>query len=287
MDTLSLSSAVGQHKQNHAHDVKKVQAHLNKHSHATHITVKEDGVFTASTLMAIHAFQRRVMGMHLPDGVVGCFGITEQWLAASSIVRLLSWFPVPPGPLKSGILTDLDYQAAARTLQCEVAAIKAVGQVESGSNGAFDSEGRPTILYERHVFSVLTRHVYDKTHSDISGPHAKGEYATASYPKLIRAYRLSPTAALESASWGKFQIMGENYSLAGFGSAQAFVASMRVSVQNHLTAFVHFIGASPVLTKALKNKDWSDFALHYNGPAYKKNNYDTKISNAYLQLSKP
>jgi hypothetical protein len=287
MDTLPLSGAVGEHKPNHSHDVRKVQAHLNRHSHATHVTVKEDGLFTASTLMAIHAFQRRVLGMALPDGVVGIFGLTNQWLAASSISRLLSAFPVPPGPAKSSLLSNADYQAAATTLKCEVAAIKAVASVETGGYGAFDSEGRPTILYERHIFSVLTHHVYDKTHPDISGPHAKGEYSTPSYPKLKRAYRLDPNAALESTSWGAFQIMGENYKLAGFTSVQAFVSSMRVSVQNQLAAFVNFIRSSSVLTQAIQKKNWIDFALHYNGPAYAKNHYDTKLSNAYLQASKP
>jgi hypothetical protein len=287
MDHLTLTGAVGEQKSNHPHDVHKVQTHLNRHAHATHLRVKEDGVFGANTLMAIHAFQRRVLGMTLPDGVVEVFGLTNEWLAASSIARILHPFPVPAGPAKSSFLSDADFQQAASKLKCEVAAIKAVALVETGHHGAFDKLGRPTILYERHIFSVLTKHVYDKSHPDISGPHAKGEYSKPSYPKLERAYRLNPDAALESASWGAFQIMGENYEASGFDSVQDFVASMRVSVQNQLAAFVNFISSNPKLIQAIQEKNWASFALHYNGPAYKKNNYDTKLANAYLQSSDP
>ena len=33
------------------------------------------------------------------------------------------------------------------------------------------------------------------------------------------------------------------------------------------------------------NKDWKGFARGYNGPAYWKNMYDTKLKNAYLKYS--
>jgi hypothetical protein len=237
--------------------------------------------------MAIQAFQLRAMGMTLPNGTVEIFGLTNEWLSnfETAIAKLLSPFPVPPGPSKPGVLTDADYKQAAKDLSCEVAAIKAVASVETGRGGAFDKQGRPTILYERHIFSVLTKHIYDKHYPALSGPHAKGEYRTPSYPKLERAYRLAPDAALESASWGAFQIMGENYSAAGFTSVRGFVEAMRESVQAQLAAFVSFVQSNSVLVKAIRSKDWPSFALHYNGPKYKENNYDAKLAAAYLKAS--
>ena len=40
------------------------------------------------------------------------------------------------------------------------------------------------------------------------------------------AAHLNRIAALKSASWGKFQLMGFNYKLCGFNSLQAFVNAM-------------------------------------------------------------
>jgi len=54
----------------------------------------------------------------------------------------------------------------------------------------------------------------------------------------------------------------------------------------HLAAFSNFVCSSPSMKKALQKKDWAGFAKKYNGPEYKKNNYDTKLKNAYDSLQK-
>lgn len=48
-------------------------------------------------------------------------------------------------------LTINDYQNAATKLGVDVASVRAVASVESKGNGLF-SDGRPVILYERHIF---------------------------------------------------------------------------------------------------------------------------------------
>jgi two-component sensor histidine kinase len=48
-------------------------------------------------------------------------------------------------------LTEEDYKRAARRLGCSVAAIKAVAEVEAPGSG-FLPDGRPKILFERHIF---------------------------------------------------------------------------------------------------------------------------------------
>jgi hypothetical protein len=53
-------------------------------------------------------------------------------------------------------LTETDYQKAAIELGCEVAAIKAVAEVES-AGGGFLSSGEPKILFERHWMHRLMR----------------------------------------------------------------------------------------------------------------------------------
>jgi N-acetylmuramidase-like protein len=177
------------------------------------------------------------------------------------------------------------YDRAAKALDVEVNAIKAVADVETKGN-AFDEEGRPRILYERHYFHELTHGRYDKHHPTVSSA-TRGGYGKFSiqYKKLEEAYALDPTAALKSASWGRFQIMGRYFQAAGFASVQLFVLSLTRSEENHLIAFTNFVKADKSANKALKKKDWATFARHYNGPGYKDNKYDTKLEEAYKKLN--
>lgn len=182
-------------------------------------------------------------------------------------------------------LTDADYADAAKSLDIEVAMIKAVAEVES-PRGPFDGMGRPEILYERHYFHRLTGGKYDKEQPDISNSSSGGygKYS-AQYGKLQRAFALDRDAALRSASWGRFQIMGENFKAAGFDSAAAFVLALTKSEAEHLKAFVSFVKSNKAMADALRKKDWAGFASRYNGPGYKKNDYDTKLEEAYTRHS--
>lgn len=186
------------------------------------------------------------------------------------------------------LIEDADYEAAATTLGCETAAIRAVAETESGSSGSFfrfpDWDVVPAILYERHYFHQLTGGEYDSTHPDLSSrnPGGYGKYS-AQYRKLIRAYQLAPEAALKSASWGKFQIMGRWHAQAGYASVESFVKAISVSEKNHLGAFVSFIQADARLAAAVVDKDWLRFALVYNGPG--QDGYDLRMKEAYERLA--
>ena len=88
-------------------------------------------------------------------------------------------------------------------------------------------------------------------------------------------------AAIESASWGAFQIMGFHWSRLGYASAHAWLEAMRASEGHQLEAFVRFIEADRAIHNALRRHDWRDFASRYNGPAFEKNDYDTKLAAAH------
>lgn len=64
-------------------------------------------------------------------------------------------------------LTNDDYQRAAANLDVEVAAIKAVVQIEAAGRG-FLADGRPKILFERHWFWKLTPKPVSKIRPDLS-----------------------------------------------------------------------------------------------------------------------
>lgn len=190
-------------------------------------------------------------------------------------------------------LTLDDYKKAATPLAVEVAAIQAVAQVESRGDG-FLPDGHPLILFERHVmfrelrekFGQAKATSWSRTYPNIVNP-TPGDYGKVSDQpaRLALATTLDRDCALKSASWGKFQIMGLNWSLVGYPSLQAFINAMYRSEADHLHAFCEFIKADPVLHKALKDRNWATFAKRYNGPAYAINQYDKKMAEAYKKLA--
>ncbi|RDH42433.1 N-acetylmuramidase domain-containing protein [Zooshikella ganghwensis] len=177
------------------------------------------------------------------------------------------------------------YQTAANQLDVDRAAVKAVADVESCGK-AFIAKHKPAILFEAHIFSRLTQHQYDEAYPHLSSRKWNPKLykgGLKEYDRLAEAKLLNETEALKSASWGKFQIMGFNYQLAGFKTINDFVAAMCNSEEAQLMAFVSFIQAHKSMLQALRNHDWAKFAKCYNGPAYAKNRYDSKLAAAYQQ----
>lgn len=180
-------------------------------------------------------------------------------------------------------LTENDFKQAAISLEVETAIIKAVCEVEAPMGGFFNN-GAPTILFERHKFHQFTGGVYSNNHPTISNPRAGGYIGgIREHYRLQIAVDLNRDAALKSASWGKFQIMGFNYKLCGFVTLQSFVNAMYKSEKEQLKAFVNFI-KSVGLNDELQRKDWKGFARGYNGRAYYKNAYDKKLKRAYITI---
>lgn len=182
------------------------------------------------------------------------------------------------------VLTEQDFKDAAAKLECPVPVIKAVCTVEA-PRGGFLPSGEPTILFERHQFSKRTGRKFDMSHPHISNPKPGGyKGGQAEHDRLAEAAALNREVALESASWGKFQIMGFNYAPAGFGNLQSFVNAMYMSEGRQLDAFVSFIqheGLAPFL----RERRWADFARRYNGANYAINSYDTKLAAAFVKHS--
>ncbi len=165
-------------------------------------------------------------------------------------------------------LSDTDINATAANLNCEVAVVEAVCDVESGGGG-FLPDGRPKILFEAHAFHNATGGRWDRTNPNISSPawdrSLYGAGGAHQYDRLAEAIALDRNAALQSASWGRFQVMGNNYAAAGFANAEAFVQAMCDREAAHLGAFIGFCRKNG-LVEALQARDWTTFARGYNGP---------------------
>lgn len=179
-------------------------------------------------------------------------------------------------------LTDADVAEAAAMVGLTPAHIAAVKAVESRGRG-FEGD-RPIILFEPHVFSRETGGRFDRTHGGVSYPKwgmkpYRNEQADR-YDQLTYAMRLDRTAALRSASWGLFQIMGFNHEAAGFSDVELFVKAHVASEREQLLAFCRFIRTNGYV-EALRREDWATFARRYNGPGYKKHAYHTKLAAAF------
>jgi hypothetical protein len=183
----------------------------------------------------------------------------------------------------SKLLTAADFGRAALALGCEVAAIRAVEEVESPDGGFLADGTTPVILFEGHWFHALTQGRYSATHPDISYPRwTKRHYVggMGEHRRLERAVALDRDAALASASWGNFQVMGFNWAIAGCTSLQDFINAMYRSEGAHLDCFVNVV-KSMGLDDELRDRRWEDFAEVYNGPAYRANDYANKMAAAY------
>jgi hypothetical protein len=165
-------------------------------------------------------------------------------------------------------LSDLEIKAAADRLRCPRVVIDAVCEVESSGDG-FLSDRRPKILFEAHIFGRLTGHRWTRSHPGISAPvwdHSLyGPAGAHQYERLHEAIQLDRFAALQSPSWGRFQILGINYRMVGYDDIEKFVQALCDSEANHLEVFLRFCEARG-LNDALRTQDWEKFALSFNGP---------------------
>ena len=191
-------------------------------------------------------------------------------------------------------LTNEMIQTIADDADLDPATIKAVIKVESRGSGFYDDR-RPVILFEGHIFwrelkkvgmnpKSLQRGNEDIVYRKWVRKHYKGT-ARGEFDRLKRAQAIHPEAALRSASWGMFQIMGFNHKASGFDNVQSYIDAMYASEYEHIQAFINFLKAENIY-RYLKAKDWANFARRYNGPAYKKNGYDWKLQVAFDKSSK-
>ena len=199
-------------------------------------------------------------------------------------------FVIPSPPIHEGFcmaLTETDYRRAAKTLGCEVAAIKAVDEVEASGAG-FLPGGEPKILFEAHIFDRLTNGRFRRSHPNLSSAKwdrsLYGPAGLHQHKRLQAAVALDREAALQSASYGRFQVLGSNWKVCGYKSLQAFINAMFRSEADHLDAFVGYVKARG-LADELQRKDWAGFAYGYNGPKFAENKYDTKMAAAYRKFS--
>lgn len=189
----------------------------------------------------------------------------------------------------SKLLTNEQIAEAAKSINVEYAALKAVDVIESRGQG-FLPNGQPKILFESKVFrgelrkrSIDPDQYIDRYYDVVrSNPKPYG-LESQQHARLQRAAEINRNAALCSASWGRYQVMGFNWDYIGYESLQAFISAMYRSEADHLDACIRYCKKRRIVT-ALRERDWTAFAIGYNGKG--QQGYDKRLAQEYAKLVK-
>lgn len=174
---------------------------------------------------------------------------------------------------------------AAKERKIEPEVMLALEEVESGGSGFLPTR-EPKILFEAHIFSQLTKGKWDKDRPSISSPKWNKDLyvgGRGEHRRLASAVALDREAALQSASWGAFQVLGRNWKDLGYDSVQAFVNDAYTE-DGQTRMFLRYVDSRKGLIEAMQKKDFKKIAELYNGPKYAENKYDVKIEAAYKKF---
>ena len=200
------------------------------------------------------------------------------------------------------MLTEKDFKEAADLIGCAVSCIKAVYEVEAAGRG-YLPDGRVKILFEGHRFwkILLKLGIAEAKIQAVSFKYKNVLYKNwdktkykggkAEWDRMAQAYMVcdelgvTRSVAFQAASYGSFQIMGENFAACGYTDAQAMLAAYNNGGEaEQLRSFVRFVKAKK-LDDELRAKNWDKFAEGYNGTGYRENKYHIKLKTAELKFA--
>lgn len=257
--------------------VRVIQQQINESGVTEQLSV--DGVFGPLTEQAVRALQRH-LGLE-PTGEV------DHGLSAA----LRVWDTIPARVTGSAL------REAAYRLKVDYPAVAAIVAVESRGQPFLAVSERPVILFERHIMRrrLILRGIdpngakspnlmYDENIvNSRPGGYRGGEREWVRFNLAAAIHR---ECAIESCSWGLFQIMGFHWERLGYIGAESFMERMHQGVEWHIDAFIRFLEADPVLLQALREHRWAAVAHRYNGPAYKINRYDERLRSEYEAIAR-
>lgn len=174
----------------------------------------------------------------------------------------------------------------------ELPAGLAIISVESGGQTYTIVDGRaePLIRWEGHYYDRLVDPAKREQarKAGLASPVVGGIKNPASqakrYDVLRRAMVIDRDAAIMSCSWGVGQVMGSHWKALGYKSPMDFYEKVSDSVAGQVDAMFRYIVKFGLLDE-IQRYDWAGFARGYNGPAYAKYGYHTKIATAYKRYA--
>ncbi len=179
----------------------------------------------------------------------------------------------------SGI-SESDFRLVADELGVEIAAIKAVVEIEAGKQmKGFWKPEVPVVNFDRKMYNRM-KGTPSRKDTGATVPTGLSGYALQEWTQLVKARKTNSDAANKATFWGMFQIGGFNYRKCGCETIDEFVRLMCDSELEQLELFAAFITNTGMLDD-LKNKNWKGFARKYNGAGYAKRGYHTRMAAAY------
>jgi len=154
---------------------------------------------------------------------------------------------------------------------------------QESSNSGFqlheDNYWRPVVRLELHQLNRRTDGMFHKERPDLF--KARFNIKDGNVPQAVHYSRMNEALLIAEAlfgaepifastSWGLCQVMGFNFRPAGSGTIERFIHRMATSEREQVKAAITFIDSHPAMRRALANRDWETFALHYNGSARAK-----------------
>lgn len=241
-------------------------------------TGKIDGDYGPLTTSAVIKFQAR--NLLFPDGIVG----------PATMKHIQTTEPLKTDPTK---ITYDKFVASAKRLKCEPAILMALALKETRGEAFVD--GRLKILFEPHIMrrELVKRSdptevkQYIKKYPDVVTTKPLSNYGNLNdqYRRFEVAKSICKSAAHSSISMGKFQIMGFNYAQCGYSSPGTMYTAACKSEAAHLVMLERFITGDVNLLSAMQRLEFKVIAKIYNGPGYRKNDYDTDLIK-YFELIK-
>lgn len=177
--------------------------------------------------------------------------------------------------------------AVGRSAGIAPATLLAIAVVETDAR-AFAPVGdrrEPLIRFEGHYFDRLLPPASRGAAREAGLAHPRAGRVrnpagqAARWALLSRAVRLDAAAAYASTSWGLGQVMGAHWRALGYPDPLALAAAARRSAEGQFEVLARFLRLGG-LHRLLERGDHRGFARRYNGPAFARNRYDTKIAAA-------
>lgn len=184
--------------------------------------------------------------------------------------------------------------ALAAEFAVEPAMIDAIIRVEVEGK-AWDPAGRMNILPEKHVlYRVLPAELKSKaikagvackgwSYDNYKGLGRDGTNAAgeARWGMIERAAdAVGEQYALQMASYGLCQFLGENYRIAGYATPQAMVQAFADSEEAQVRAFLVYLVKRNLIDE-MQRRDWRGLSRGWNGPAYETHDYHGRLERAY------
>ena len=190
-------------------------------------------------------------------------------------------------------INDNDYATTAKDLGVEKEVLMAIASQES-KHASFKAVKQATILFERHkMYRLLIKKgntkasvdALSKKYPSIVNEDSGGHNDMTSYEKLKIAKSIDYSCAVQSCSWGKFQVMGFHYANL-YSSPRELEKAMNMCELQQFKYFVLYLKKTNGMVDALKNKNWERIATLYNGPNWKNQNpeYANNIKRYYNQF---